>query len=439
MAIVLNIDGVTDSANIRSGRQVQRISRDYGMITGTITFDSSYADGGELIAGTTVLDSDGNVTGLDQLFNTFGSSLSSILEFDVNLPNGYSYKLDTSTKGSEKLRVYDAGVPPIVFEENIDADADTDIPIKYPAAHINYIATVAAPKIPVFGGITPTAGMVAVNMGCLSTSTTGTITKGAQTKLTFVGGEGTTTTKVSYITQAWKDVSDNMGVLKVEGNGTGVDQIFGETTAATWASDVLTLGTDVVGVSSHTWDNGGTIVIPSVVLGVGVAPAATEIAIDYLNSNTALVTYQATDQTETDGDFIYMQYIKQPATGFLVDRFENALITESTNTFTFLSNPLLYGSCGQWPSGVTLNGLDIVTIQDTVATGQAHFTTIAQSPNGMTGPVHVTEEAAGDEDMVPAYLYGSIGEIETQAIEVPAADYSGWGALRFKAIGRIRP
>jgi len=430
MSLTVNIDGF--SGGNRAGTAVQRISRDIGMITGTITFDDSYKEGGEPLTGSDVVDDDSKYTGLENFFYTAGTS-SPILQLEMEMPNGYTARLDNSTKNSELLRVYNPHVPPIVFEEAFDADADTAT-LKYPAAHINYIATEAAPLIPIFAGVTPVTGSVAVAMGY--NTTTGVVTYGTQPVLTFKSGEGSATTYCSYITQAWKDVADNMSSCKVVGNGTDMDETWGD--GIEWSSDVLDLGDDIVAMTSHTWSNGGTITIPTGILAVGITPGATaRFAIDFLDSNDADITYHATDATETDGDIIWVQYIKQPASGFLVERFVNAEITAAADTCEFPGNPLIYGTCGMLPMKTAGKTTKLVTIDDAVASGEGHWTSVAAKPNSISAP-EITREAGTDDNCTPAWIQGEIGEIETQAIEVPGYDYSGLGALRFRAIGRIR-
>ncbi len=452
MALTINIDGYSNG--IRGQDVVTRLGRNIGQITGTITFDSDYAEGGEPLT-TGITDDDGKGTNLADFFHTRNSTVSSILEIDLKMENGYTAVLDTSTPGSETLRVYNPHVPPIVHEEAFDA-ADDTANLKYPAAHIEYVASEANPFAPIFSGVTPTSGMYAADIGY--STTTGVHTQGTRPVLTFASGEGIALTYgaggafatgmvCSYVTQAWKDVVDNMESCKLDMDGSGVTAAtpanHWNPSTATWASDTLDLGVDIIAVTSHTWNNGGTISVPITVIGgAGTVTAATDIKIDFIKAGSAEILYLAADATETDGDTIYVQYIKRPATlstagGFLAERFRNANISDSTDNCIWTANPLMYATCGQIPSSATAKAHDITSMFDTVASLKANWQSETEKPNS-SGTANMVSEAGTDTAWDPAWIEGAINEIETQAIEVPGHDYSGLGAMRFKAVGYIR-
>jgi len=438
MSITVTVD------NASSGQQVERISRNNGEVTGTITFDSSYTEGGESLSDL-----------VDHFYTTNSTSHSPLRALEMQMPGGYTAVLDVSTPGSEVVKVFDSNVPPIVHEEAFDAAEDTAT-LKYPAAHIEYVASEAAPFQPIFGGVTPTAGMVAIAMGY--DTTTGVHTKGTQPVLTFYAADGIALTYgaagafatgmvCSYVTQAWKDVSDNMESCKLDMDGSGVTAAtpsgYWNPSSATWASDVLDLGTDVCAVTSHTWINGATVTVPITVMGVsGTCTAGTDIGIDMVKAGSAEIRYLAGDVTEADGDTIYVQYIKHPGSttssgGFLGERFRNTGIADASDSMLFTGNPLMYGTCGQIPTVATAKAHELVAEFDTVAAGQCHWTSPLLRANSSGTPTIVTE-AATNTNTEPAWIEGAIGEIETQAIEVPGADYSGLGAIRFRAVGYTR-
>lgn len=112
------------------------------------------------------------------------------------------------------------------------------------------------------------------------------------------------------------------------------------------------------------------------------------------------------------------------------------------DTITFANgNPLIYATCGGLVMETHSKNCDIVWSGATPAVLQGRFTS-TMTQTGVTGTLaiaHViTMHSDTDDDSEPAVIYGWPWEIETQPIEVPAYDYSGLGALRFKAIGYIR-
>ncbi len=454
MSIEINIDGFTNGVR---AHPVQRVSREHGYVTGTITFDNSYAEGGELVSGATVVDTNSKKTSLAGFFGAgAGQSSSNLLKLEIELPNGFTFTLDTTTKGSEKIRVFDPHVPPIVHEETFDAASDLAY-LKYPAAHIEYVASEAAPFQPIFGGVTPTAGMVAIAMGY--NTTTGVHTKGTRPALTFYAADGIALTYgaagafatgmvCSYVTQSWKDVSDNMESCKLLMDGSDITAAASgywspQTTTWTQASpDVLTLGTDIVAVTSHTWSDGGTIKVPVTVLGVsGTVTASTDIEIDFIKAGSAEILYLAADTVDAAGDILWIQYIKRPGTlatagGFLAERFRNTTIAASGDDCIFTGNPLMYATCGQIPSIATAKAQELTSEFDTVAALQSQWTDALERPHSSGIPT-IVAHADTDTNTEPAWIEGAIGEIETQAIEVPGADYSGWGALKFRITGHI--
>lgn len=291
MAVTIAID--TD--------RVERTSRNLSMVTGSVTFDTSYPTGGEVC------------TDISKLF---GGG-----EFVVIFENkgGYTFEWD---KVNNKVKAF-TNAPPIVFEEAFDADSDL-VTLKYPVAHIDYVATEAAPIIPIFGGLVPAASQVAVDCGY--DVSTGVLTKGEPCTLTFYAAEGSVTTYCSYATQAWKDLTDNMSsALMTEGA-----EVWGDgLTFTAGTPDVVKLGVDICAMTSITWNDNGTYKTPEL-LKDGGAPAATlETEIDFVKSGQAEVNTYATDAVDAATSSVYYQYIKLPATGFLKERFTNAAIDDA--------------------------------------------------------------------------------------------------------------
>jgi len=415
MALTVVIDG--DG----SGKQMERISQKYGVVCGTITFDDDYAIGGESLSGIT-----------DYMRNQSASQVSVLKDFHITLPNGFLAEIDY-TAGAEKIKVLNDHVPPIVFEEKFDADADTAT-LRWPAAHIEYVATEATPLAVIFGGLTPASGQVAAVMGF--NSTTGVLTPGSKTTLTFVAGEGSATTYCSYVTQSWKEVADNMSsaCMTAGAETWGDGLVF---TAGT--PDRCQLGVDIIAMTCMCWNtNGGGAISTFELLKDAGAPAATlEAEIDFVKAtDLGEVNFYATDAVDGAGDVVYFQYIKKPSSGFINERHMNAEIADASDQLVFTDNPLLYASCGQIPMETSDEKCYLTSVADTVLDNQGNFATYAVAPNG-SGTCAITSNTAVDTDYFPSWIRGNIAEIETQAIEVESADYSGWGAIRFTAIGFI--
>jgi len=437
MSITVTVD------NDGSGMKSQRISRDFVQITGTITFDTSYDEGGE------------SISDIMSHFYTAAPTVHTPIKFlEVDLPNGFTATLDVSTPGSEVVKVWNPHVPPIVHEEELEG-ADDLAYLKYPAAHIEYVSSEAKPFAPIFGGVTPTTGMVAIAMGY--NTTTGVHTKGTRTSLTFYAADGIDLTYgaagafatgmvCSYVTQAWKEVADNMESCKLLMDGSDITAAATgywspQTTTWTQASpDVLTLGTDLIAITSHTWSNGGTISTPTAVLGTaGTVTAGGDIEVDMVKAGSAEILYLAADTVDAAGDILWIQYIKRPAAlalagGFLSTRFRNTVIAASGDDCIFTGNPLMYATCGQIPSAATAKAHKLTCEFDTLAAQEAQWTDALERPNSSGIPT-ILSHGDTDTNYHPAWIEGAIGEIETQAIEVPGANYSGWGACRFRAIG----
>ena len=391
-----------------------------------ITFDSSYAyDGESLAAGLAKL-------GFRKIHNITAES-----------KNGYTFVPDIS---NEKLKVF-APAPPTIHEEYVTVTSNVGY-LKYPAAHINYIAGCTAAgtpdtsKIPIAGGVTPAAGQCAVDMGY--NDTTGVLTKFQRTSLTFLAADAVVGAYVSYATQAWVDLTDNMEMCKV--TGVGADEglkVYGNAAMVSDPvvdADILRLGVDVVAVQSITWSDGGdagTIKVPELLVDGGTPAATLEMEIDFAKATTfAEIVCNANDMLEmVAGDIVRVVYIKNPGAGtFLNDRFVNATIADATDTYTWTGKPLIYGSCGQLPMGTSDKKCYWVAEADALAATQVHWTT---SPFG-NAPV-ATAEGATDDDITPAWIKGDPAEIVTQPLEIPnGTDLSALANVRVTITGILK-
>lgn len=381
-----------------------------------VDFDDDYALGGEA-------------------FDYRNYGIADLIAVMVEGQKGYTFEYD---KTNYKLKVL-APAPPIVHEEYVVVTDNVGY-LKYPAAHINYIATgTSTPtpssySIPIAGGVTPATKQCAVDMGY--NDTTGVLTKGQRTTLTFLAADAITHCYVSYATQAWKELTDNMEMAKV--TGVGADEglkVYGNSGMATDPvvdADILRLGVDVVAVQSITWSDGGdagTIKVPELLKDGGTPAATLEMEIDFAKTTTfAEIVCNANDMCEmVAGDIIRVVYIKNPgvggaATSFLDRRFTNAEIAVAADTITFTGTPLIYGSCGQIPCATSDDKAYLVATADTVASNEAHWTTHPWGHAPAYGAPILTEEASTDDNLSPAWINGNPSELTVVPLEVPNGD-----------------
>jgi len=236
--------------------------------------------------------------------------------------NGLIYRYDQS---NSKIKIF-APAPPIVYEEVVTVTAHVGY-LKYPAAHIEYVTDDSYAYAVIPGGLTPTAKLVSVDMGF--NLTTGVLTRGQRCSLTFLAADAVTTAKVSYVTQAWKDVTDNM----VQACMTSGVRTYGHADMSFTAGtpDIIKLGEDFVALQSVCWNNGGTLTSMSALKDDATeASAKTECVVDFRKTTTfGEVGFNETDAVDTASDVVYFNYIKDPGSGFLYDRFTNAEIVDA--------------------------------------------------------------------------------------------------------------
>ena len=247
---------------------------------------------------------------------TVGLSLAE--QVIVSGRKGYDFEYDIA---NQKMKVF-APAPPIVYEEVVTVTAHVGY-LKYPAAHIEYVTDDADDYRVIPGGLTPTAKFVAVDMGF--SLTTGVLTRGQRTSLTFLAADTVTSCKVSYITQAWKEVADNM----VQACMTDGTRVYGHADLAFGAAtpDVVTIGEDMVAVQDVCWNDDGTLTPMSALKDAAtLGAAATECIIDFADG---LISFHQTDAVDVDST-VYFNYIKDPGAGhFLHDRFDITEIADA--------------------------------------------------------------------------------------------------------------
>ncbi len=391
-----------------------------------ITLDSSYPVGGEALTVIT---------------NDFGYLVDMHLTLDPSSLNYRGYQI-AYNRTTGKLQVFQPA-PPIVHEELVTVTANVGY-LKYPAAFVFYVsgATAGTSNVtckPIAGGVTPTANMVAIDLGF--NDTTGVLTKGQRTSLTFKSTDAVLTARVSYATQAWTELTDNMEMFKITSAGSNAaTKVYGNSNMAADPivdADVLRIGCDIVALQSVTWDDDGTIKAPDVLI-AATAPAATNrIGVDCVKATTFAEILCHADtmlETATAGeDIIRGVYIKKPTTNsFISDRFTEEAVTASTDTMTFVHQLLLYGTCGQFPCTTAGKIQKLVATDDAEAAGEVRWTSF----EGYPVPEAEAEDATDDNIIVPC-IVGFPGEIATSLIEIPNCDLSNVKVF-FTATGRTR-
>lgn len=327
---------------------------------------------------------------------------------------GYEYRYD---KTNRKVKVF-AAAPPIVFEELLDCDADTAY-LKYPAAYIISIASANIRHDIVSGLTTPATGQVAVSLYAT--------TPGVRPKMVFYATEGAAATYVTYITQAWKEVFDNLV----------------EDEEPSYSTNVFTLAAPLaVAIQNATWDDDGTIKagIPQV---KGQTATGAELEVDFGEGSPDSTTLtMAAGFSETD-DALYVTYIAKPSSGFLYDRFvEEDDLTPSSDIATLssdghLSNMLLYGTMGCIPADAS-EKVEILRSGATLSTTKSNGKMSNSLWIGGYGADTFTmgSSHADSKHIKPSYIWGHPSEIAPlEMLELPDGeivqstilDFMVWG------------
>ena len=354
--------------------------------------------------------------------------------------DGYVYRYD---KTNHKMKIFTVA-PLVVFEEVVTmtdgATYDTGY-TKYPMAWPLYAsnANQALGLLPV--GMNPVSTTVAIDMY--------SATPGARAKLTSLQAtDNYATITISYITQAWKDVFDNL--VEGETMTAGATTTNGITfTAAT--PDVISflnagaafLCGLMVGLNLN-----GTISCPKP-CAKGQTTVAGEYALDWTNTSPAATTMGVVTSANWDAATasIKFNYLKKPTAGFLYDRFvEEDAITAGSQIATFaggnISQPLLISTPGFIPS---------VTVSTTSATwpiggtGMTLGSTAQWQPTNYypkKGSESVATFTSGTGVLVnlavkPSYLYGIPEEIQTvRPLELPDGTVLRSTSVEFMCWGR---
>jgi hypothetical protein len=266
--------------------------------------------------------------------------------------SGIIWKYD---KTNHKLKAYHRA-PVVVFEEVVTI-TDNVGTTKYPMAWPLYASSgnVALGLLP--AGLVPVTTTIAINMF--------SATPGARATITKLAGDAYSTITISYITQAWAEVFENLveGEIMTAGATTingitftvGTPDVISFITAAPFLCGLM------VGLNLN-----GTISCPKP-LGKAQTAVAGEYALDWTNTSPLATTMSPVTTADWNAATasIKFNYLKKPASGFLFDRFvEEEAIAASGQVATHAAGgnvlqPLLWATPGFMPS---------VTVSTTSAT-----------------------------------------------------------------------
>jgi len=353
--------------------------------------------------------------------------------------NGFQYRYDRT---NHKLKMY-AMAPLVVFEEVVTMTDGTTYDTgttKYPMAWPLYASNgnQALGLLPV--GMNPVTTTVAIDMHSATPGTRATLTSLHAT-------DDYATITISYITQAWTEVFDNL--VEGETMTAGATTTNGITfTAAT--PDVISFlnaGSAFLCGLMVGLDLNGTVSAPKPCV-KGQTTVAGEYALDWTNTSPAATTMSVVTTANWNAATasIKFNYIKKPTSGFLYDRFvEEDAITSSSQIATFaggnISQPLLLSTPGFIPS---------VTVSTTSATwpiggiGMTLGTTAQWQPTNyhmknraVTAATFTSGTGAlANLAVKPSYIYGIPDEVPTvEPLELPnltavpatTLDFMAWG------------
>lgn len=357
------------------------------MLLADVDFDSSYPFGGE----------------------AFDYTQQGFVRADsvkIFSESGMIFEYDYANK---KIKAF-TDAPPVIYEESVTVTANVGT-LKYPAAYVMYVSTGNATYRAIPGGLTPVTGTVSVSEPVWGTRPT----------LTFLAGDSVTSCKVTYVTQAWKEVFDNyvLATLTAGARVTGhADLAF-----AAGTPDEVQLGEIAVAIQGIMWSDNATYK-PMKALYKAETAATTEATIDFTDTGETTLNVLQTDTIDAATDSLYIQYIRQPTSGFLVDRFiEEDDLTPSSDVITSSSglssgsNMLIYGTSSGF-AGPTTIYTDLISSTEAVGTTATLIqpTTVNDAANTFTfGSNH-----ADSDHVKPSYIAGYPYEIPGLVpLEVP--------------------
>jgi hypothetical protein len=350
----------------------------------SIAFDSSYAIGGESLTKASL-------------------GLAATDEVIILPKNGYAFEYDYT---NEKVKVM-AKAPPVVYEEQHTISGNS-IYLNYPAAFLMNVAQANANiKITTSG-----ATVIAVSDEC---QPIGTWSEGARSGVTF-GTSVTGTVYVTYVTQAWKEVWENVVQNEVVPLATNSGMFDYQAVA-------IQAATIIGGISTNS----------ALMLDKDDTPATGELKVDWTSAGASTLTGVSTVAGD-GGTSVYVTYVKMPSSGYLKDNFveeETMAATAGTSNFVLNYKALLWGYGGQVPvNGATTQRL--INTLGTTGTNEAYM-------NFRSGTSPWTQFVMGQNaaSTTATYIQGNTGDVETSFLEVPnGRDLSNLTGVKVMLIGR---
>jgi len=190
---------------------------------------------------------------------------------------------------------------------------------------------------------------------------------------------------VTYITQAWKDVWDNLVQEETQ-------------TTTTHAATLTNIPIAIQAINA----TGTTSTNACLMLDKDDTPATGECKIV---ATTGVITFAAADAVTS----CVVTYIKKPSSGFLYNRFvDEESMSASSNVCTPTYPILIWGYSGQLPENAAVTE-QFVSLGGTAGTGEAKLDLIYPGTR-ITGQSVTTGTAM--------YVWGKVDEIETVPLEV---------------------
>lgn len=350
-----------------------------------LAFDSSYPAGGESLTKAS-------------------RGMSALDEVIITPKDGYTFVYDTT---NEKVKVF-APAPPVVYEEQ-HTIASNAITLDYPAAYIMAVSQADA-NLPITDpGATLTTGQ------CKPTAAFAAGTRSGVTFASALSG----VVYVTYVTQAWKEVWDNLiqsEAVKISGN------------SGYLANEAIAIQSARVSSSS------GVTLNALLMLDKDDTVATAELDLDWTETSGTFLTCYANEATE-----LTVTYIKKPASGFLLDNWveeETATLTNtSEGALQHVKFPvLLWSYAGQIPINAQTTQ-KIINERGTVGSGEAYIGWHGVS--GVTVPgFAVTNQATAATTCT--YVKGVASDVPfTVPLEVRnAQDLSALTGVKVLMIGR---
>ncbi|MBU4317090.1 MAG: hypothetical protein KKF30_07430 [Proteobacteria bacterium] len=357
-----------------------------------LAFDNAYAAGGESLSPALL-------------------ALSSIDSLSVNPIKGFSFEYDQANK---KLKAFLAA-PPIVVEEahTITAGAIT---LDYPAAAILQIATATQSQMLIEPSDTLAASECQLSAAMAA---------GVRPAIKF-HADTTGAVKITYITQAWKEVWDNRVAA--------ADFVT--------AAHVADIGDTVCFIESccAKITTGAVVNSLNKFIRAGDAADAGECEVDFsdaaaVTAGDTTLTFNATDAVTA----IKLTYIKLPASGFLKQRFledEDLTMTSGVGASKY---PILFPAlCNQIPdfTAAAERAPHHLMMPEGDALGTAQEIRIDWHLTKTLMGTQITANDATSDAISLSYVYGFPGEIGVIPLEVKnAEDLSGLTGIKIQAIG----